>query len=88
MVQNLPANTGERVQSLGRQDPLEKEMTTNSSILAWKIPWPAEPGGLQSMQSQRVGHNLSMHIRRTCDSTLLTRSQVISMLLVLKSYCE
>ena len=44
-------------QSLGWEDPLEKEMATNSSILAWRIPWTEEPGELQSMGSQRVGHN-------------------------------
>ena len=43
------------VQSLGREDPLEEEMTTHSSILAWEIPWTEEPDGLQSMGSQRVG---------------------------------
>ena len=43
-----------RVQSLGQEDPLEKEMATHSSILAWEIPWTEEPGGLQSMGSQRV----------------------------------
>ena len=46
-----------RVQSLGWEDPLEKEMATNSSILAWKIPWTEEPGRLQSEGSQTVGHN-------------------------------
>ena len=46
-----------RVQSLGREDPLEKEMAPHSSTLAWKIPWTEEPGGLQSMGSQRVGHD-------------------------------
>ena len=46
------------VQSLGREDPLEKEMATHSSIHAWKIPWTTEPGGLQSMGSQRVGQDL------------------------------
>jgi len=45
-----------RVQSLGWEDPLEKEMATHSSTLAWKIPWTEEPGGLQSMGLQRVGH--------------------------------
>ena len=45
------------VRSLGREDPLEKEMGTHSSILAWTIPWTEEPGGLQSTPSQRVGHN-------------------------------
>ena len=46
-----------QVRSLGREDPLEKKMTTLSSILAWKVPWTEEPGGLQSTGSQRVGHN-------------------------------
>ena len=46
------------VRSLGQKDALEKEMATHSSILAWKIPWTEEPGGLQSMGSQRVKHNL------------------------------
>ena len=45
------------VQSLGGEDPLEKEMAARSSILAWKIPWREEPGGIQSMGSQRVAHN-------------------------------
>ena len=45
------------VQSLGREDPLEKEMATHSSILAWRILWTEEPGGLQSTGSQRVGHD-------------------------------
>ena len=46
-----------QVQSLGREDPLEKEMAIHSSTIAWKIPWTEEPGRLQSMGSQRVGHN-------------------------------
>ena len=46
-----------RVQSLGREDLLEEEMTTHSSILAWEMPWTEEPGGLQSMGLQRVGHD-------------------------------
>ena len=60
MVKNLPANAGDtrdQVQSLGWEDPLEKEMATHSSILAWKISWTEEPGGLQSMGLQRVGHD-------------------------------
>ena len=57
MVKHLPAVQETRVRSLGQEDPLEKEMATHSSILAWKIPWMEEPGGLQSMESQRVGHN-------------------------------
>ena len=52
MVKNLPANIGDVVQSLGREDPLEKEMATHYSILAWIIPWTEEPGELQSMGSQ------------------------------------
>ena len=47
-----------RVQSLGQEDPLEKGTATHSSILAWEIPWTEEPGGLQSMRLQRVGHDL------------------------------
>ena len=46
------------VQSMGQEDPLEKDMATHSSILAWEIPWTEEPDGLQSMGSQRVGHDL------------------------------
>ena len=46
-----------QVRSLGREDALEEDMATHSSILAWKIAWTEEPGGLQSMGSQRVGHN-------------------------------
>ena len=57
MVKNLPAMQETQVQSLGREDPMEKETATSSSILAWKIPWAEEPGGLQSMGSQKVGHD-------------------------------
>ena len=57
MVKHLSKVQETQVQSLGREDPLEKEMTTHSSTLAWKIPWMEEPCGLQSMDSQRVGHN-------------------------------
>ena len=56
-AENLPAIQETWVQSLGWEDPLEKGITTHSSILAWRIPWTEEPGGLQSMGSQRVGHN-------------------------------
>ena len=55
-VKKLLAMQETQVQSLGQED-LEKKMATHSSILAWKIPWTEEPGRLQSMQSQRVGHN-------------------------------
>ena len=57
MVKSLSAVQETQVRSLGREDPLEKDMATHSSILAWKIPWLEEPGRLQSMGSQRVGHN-------------------------------
>ena len=57
MLKDLPAMQETRVQSLGREDLLEKEMATHSSILAWKIPWMEEPGRLQSVGSQRVGHD-------------------------------
>ena len=56
-VKHLPTMWETQVQSLGWEDPLEKEMATDSSILAWKIPWMEEPGGLQSMGLQRVGHD-------------------------------
>ena len=56
-VKNLPAMPDTWVQSLGREDPLEKELATHSSILAWSIPWTEEPGRLLSMGLQRVKHN-------------------------------
>ena len=56
---NPSAKQETRAPSLGQQDPLEKEMTTHSSILAWRILWTEKPGGLQSTGSQRVGHNLT-----------------------------
>ena len=58
MVKNPPAKQEMLVQSLGGEDPLEKEMATHSSILVWEIPWTEKPGWLQSMGSQRVGHDL------------------------------
>ena len=64
MVNNLPAMRETQVQSLGREDPLEKGMATHSSILAWSMPWTEEPAGLPSVRSQRVRHdwvNLSSH---------------------------
>ena len=60
VVKNPPAkarDTERRIQSRGQEDPLEEEMAPHSSILSWKIPWTEEPGGLQSMGSQRVGHD-------------------------------
>ena len=63
MVKNLPSRKDlqeTQVCSLGWDDPLEEDMATHSSILAWRIPWTEEPGGLQSMGSQRVGHDLAV----------------------------
>ena len=57
MVKCLPAMQKTWVRSLGQEDPLEKEMATHSSTLAWKIPWTEEPDRLQSMELQRVGHD-------------------------------
>ena len=60
VVKNPPANAGDRrdsVRSLGWEDPLEQGIATRSRILAWRVPWTEEPGGLQSMGSQRVGHD-------------------------------
>ena len=57
MVKCLPAMQETQVQFLGQEDPLEKEMATHSCILAWKIPWTEEPGGLQSMGLQRAEHD-------------------------------
>ena len=56
-VKNLPAVQETQVRSLGWEDPLEKEMAIHASIHAWKMSWTDEPGGLQSMGSQRVGHD-------------------------------
>ena len=57
LVKNPPAMRETWVRSLGQEDPLEKEMATHSSVLAWKIPWTEEPGGLQFVGLQRVGHS-------------------------------
>ena len=58
MVENLPANTGDKRHGFHPwEDPLQEEMATHSSILVWRIPWIEGPGGLQSMGSQRVGHD-------------------------------
>ena len=65
MVKSLPAERETGVQSLGWEHPLEKEIAIHSSILAWKIPWMEEPGGLQFMGSQRVGHNWAISLTYT-----------------------
>ena len=56
-VKNLPARQETQIQFLGQEDPLKKEMATDSHILAWEIPWADEPGGLESTGLQRVGHD-------------------------------
>ena len=68
MVQNPPAMQETGVRSLGREDPLEKEMATNSSTLAWKIPWTKEPGRLQSMRSLEsdTTERLHFHFSLSC----------------------
>ena len=58
LLKNTPAMQETWVQSLSQEDPLEKEMATHSSILAWIIPWTEEPDGLQSTEWQRIGYNL------------------------------
>ena len=70
------------VPSLGQEDPLEEEMATHASILAWRIPWTAEPGGLQSMGSQRVRHDLATeHPQQTHSSPLsFISSKILSLL--------
>ena len=57
VVKHLPVMRETWIRSLGQEDPLEKDMATHSSTLAWRIPWTEEPGRLQSMGSQRVGHD-------------------------------
>ena len=58
MVKNLPKETPETgVRSLGQEDPLEEGLATHSSIFAWRIPWTEEPGGLQTIRSERAGHD-------------------------------
>ena len=75
MVKKPPAVQGTRVQSLGREDPLEKGMATHSRILACRIPWTEEPGGLQSMGSQRVSRSV------TSNSLQLTPASLTAQLL-------
>ena len=82
MVKNLPAIQEIRVRSLGQEDPLEKEMETHLSILAWKIPWTEEPGRLQKMESRRVRHhwatNTSFFFLWTSKHLLISWLQLLS----------
>ena len=72
MVKNLPAMQQTRVRSLGREDPLEKDMAPHSSTLAWRIPWIEEPGRLQSMGSRRVRHDWATSLSRTVSEEFWT----------------
>ena len=78
-VKHLPAVQETWVRSLGWEDPLEKEMATHSSILAWKISWTGEPGGLQSMGSQRIGHDWATN---TYLLTLVGWERYLTMILI------
>ena len=69
MLKCLPTMQETWVRSLGQEDPLEKEKTTHSSTLAWKIPWSEEPGGLQSMGSQRFGHDWATSLHFSTGAT-------------------
>ena len=85
MVKRLPAMRETWVQSLGQKDPLEKEMATHSSTLAWKIPWTEEPCKLQSMGLQRVGHNWATSLHFTFMYLILLIPSVVCMPLLLYS---
>ena len=76
MVKNLPVTQNTWVQSLGWEDPLEKGMATHSSILTWRILWTEEPGKLQSMGSQRLGHNWATK-HSTVHSVYLTEDRTL-----------
>ena len=73
-LKHLPGMLDTRVRSLGQEDPLEKEMATHSSTLAWRIPWRGEPGRLQSMGSQRAGHHWVNSLHFTSLKVLIFRS--------------
>ena len=73
MVRNPPASAGDLVQSLGWEAPLENGMAAHSSVLAWRIPWMEEPGRLQSMGLQRVGHSLTTEQSSLVAQRLLKR---------------
>ena len=75
MVKNPPANVGDTRDPgsiPGQEDPLEKETATHSSIVTWRIPWTGEPGSLQSMGSQRVGHDWEAEGGRKCICEVLS----------------
>ena len=79
MPKNLPAMQETLVLSLGWEDPLEKGMATHSSILTWEIPWKEEPGGLQFMRSQRVGHDFTFTFHfHALEKEMATHSSVLA----------
>ena len=90
MVKNLPAMQETWVQSLGLEHLLGKGMATHSSILAWKIPWTEKPGRLQSMGSQRVGHDLATNIFTFtwCSKSVCAPHHLSSPPFSLKSFCS
>ena len=79
-LKRLPAMQETRVQSLGRKDPLEKEMATYSSILAWRIPWMEEPGRLQSTGLQRVGHDWAISLHSLGPCSFFTHQSLLHLL--------
>ena len=85
MVKSLPTMLETWIRSLGQEDPLEKEMATHSSILAWKIPWKEELGRLQSMASQRVGPTERLHFHFFCEMRFksFTRFQSLTFIIYL-----
>ena len=85
-VKHLPAMQETWVRSLGQEDPLEKKMATHSSILAWKIPWTEEPGRLESMGSQRVGHDWATSLHFTSLFPML-KWMLAEMTVRLKAWC-
>ena len=85
-VENLPAKLETWVWPLGQKDLLEKEMATHFSILAWEIPWAEEPGGLQSMRLQRVGHSWAAESKVTCPHT--RQRLLVFQVLVQRAVCS
>ena len=81
VVKNLPAMQETGVQSLGQEDSLEKEMATHASILAGRIPWTEEPGGLQSVGVTRVGHDLVTKTTKTISPPYMTTGKTIALTL-------
>ena len=78
MVKNLPAMQETRVRSLGWEDPLEKGMANHASILAWRIPWTEEPGGLQPM-GLRIGHNSAIKHKYNIKHTIFVMKLILNL---------